>query len=103
MANETKNGANEGRLLEIFELIADGKINEAKDLIPEDERHLPLSVHDALKLIPYTGNWPLLHFAVYKRCYEIVKYLLRGGADPEWRQTRVLIFIICLSPLFFLP
>ena len=70
-------------LHKIAKLIYAKKFEEAKALIPPEDRHLPLWV-DCLLAKPcgchpviYTG--PLLHFATRSR--DILEYLLDGGAD----------------------
>lgn len=72
----------------IFRLIDTQRHEEAKQLIPEHFRHLPLSLCYASNLCP------LLHFAVKHGACGIVEYLLDGGADIEMKDE------IGFTPLF---
>ena len=74
-------------LKKIFDLIYRGRVQEAKQLIPKEYRHLPLALVDPPGT-RYWGDVPLLHYAAMYGHYDIIDYLLDGGANIDLRQLK---------------
>lgn len=58
-------------------LMKKGQTTEAKQLIPLDARHLPLECC-------CTQDQTLLHHSVRTKNYEMIEYLLAGGANIDY-------------------
>lgn len=93
--NEEKIRVDQRTLRTIYSLIKDGDHKQAKKLIPLGARHYPL----CLKNPPGAelGKWCLLHFAILKGSYEIIEYLLDGGADVELLYNGQTPFLFAVS------
>lgn len=74
---EQKKEVSDEQLRMIHDLMDKGKFEEAKKLIPAQCRRLPL-----VSKVP-GSEWSLLHYAIWRGGYDIVKYLLDGEADLE--------------------
>lgn len=74
----------------VYSLISNGEHEEAKRLILPEIRHVPLRL-----VSPNKGY--LLHFAILKGSYEIIEYLLDGGADIELKMTGQTPFLYAAS------
>ena len=75
------------KLTNIFQLVYEKKYQEAIDLIPLHSRHLPLCLKEPPDT-SYYSTWPLLHYAAMKGGYDLLEYLLDGGADIELKRER---------------
>ena len=74
------------KLTNIFRLVYEKKYKEAIDLIPLHSRHLPLCLEEPPGA-SWCSTWPLLHYAAMNGGYDLLEYLLDGGADIESKKS----------------